>query len=75
MGITGIWQWLVVLLIVALLFGTKKLRNVGSDLGAAVKNFKKGMTDEDEAARLEKSENDSSTASAQQRDNAESSDR
>lgn len=44
MGIGGIWQWVIVLAVVALLFGTKKLRNIGSDLGHAVKGFKKGMT-------------------------------
>lgn len=45
MGIGGIsiWQILIILLIVILLFGTKKLRNVGSDLGAAIKNFKKSV--------------------------------
>lgn len=43
MGGLSIWHWLIVLLIVALLFGTKKLRNIGSDLGSAVKGFKDGM--------------------------------
>jgi sec-independent protein translocase protein TatA len=43
MGAFSIWHWLVVLLIVALVFGTKKLRNMGSDLGGAVKGFKDGM--------------------------------
>lgn len=48
MGIGGIsmWQLLVLLLIVVLVFGTKRLRNMGSDLGAAVKGFRKGMDDE-----------------------------
>ena len=41
----SIWQILIVLLIVLLLFGTKKLRNVGSDLGEAIKGFKKGLQD------------------------------
>lgn len=45
MGTFSIWHWLVVLLIVLLVFGTKKLRNVGSDLGGAVKGFKQGMKD------------------------------
>jgi len=45
MGTFSIWHWLVVLLVVVLLFGTKKLRNVGSDLGAAVKSFRKGMAE------------------------------
>lgn len=47
MGSFSIWHWLIVLLIVALVFGTKKLRNIGSDLGGAVKGFKEGMKDGD----------------------------
>ena len=51
MGSFSIWHWLIVLVIVALIFGTKKLRNVGEDLGGAVKGFKKGMKDaQDDAA-------------------------
>lgn len=45
MGSFSIWHWLVVLVIVALIFGTKKLRNIGSDLGGAVKGFKECMKD------------------------------
>ena len=48
MGSFSIWHWLVVLVIVLLVFGTKNLRNIGSDLGGAVKGFKDGMkADED----------------------------
>lgn len=43
MGSLSIWHWLIVLVIVALVFGTKKLRNMGSDLGGAVRGFKDGM--------------------------------
>jgi len=43
MGSFSIWHWLIVLLIVAMVFGTKKLKNMGSDLGGAVKGFKDGM--------------------------------
>ncbi len=43
MGSFSIWHWLIVLVIVLLVFGTKKLRNVGQDLGGAVKGFKDGM--------------------------------
>ena len=43
MGSFSIWHWLVVLVIVLLVFGTKKLRNIGGDLGGAVKGFKDGM--------------------------------
>ncbi|MBK1873017.1 MULTISPECIES: Sec-independent protein translocase subunit TatA [Marinobacter] len=46
MGIS-IWQLLIVLGIVILLFGTKKLRNIGTDLGGAIRGFKKSMNDED----------------------------
>jgi sec-independent protein translocase protein TatA len=54
MGSFSIWHWLIVLLIVVMVFGTKKLKNIGSDLGGAVKGFKDGMkeggTPEDKAA-------------------------
>jgi sec-independent protein translocase protein TatA len=53
MGSFSIWHWLIVLLIVVMVFGTKKLKNMGSDLGGAVKGFKDGMKDggkPDEAA-------------------------
>ena len=43
MGTLSIWHWLIVLLIVVMVFGTKKLKNIGSDLGGAVKGFKDGM--------------------------------
>ena len=45
MGSFSIWHWLIVLLVVVLIFGTKKLKNMGSDLGSAVKGFKDGMKD------------------------------
>ena len=45
MGSMSIWHWLIVLLIVVMVFGTKKLKNIGSDLGGAVKGFKDGMKD------------------------------
>lgn len=52
MGFGGIsmWQLLILLLIVVLVFGTKRLRNMGGDLGAAVKGFRKGMEDVKDAA-------------------------
>ncbi|CAB3678205.1 Sec-independent protein translocase subunit TatA [Paraburkholderia phenoliruptrix] len=59
MGSLSIWHWLIVLLIVALVFGTKKLRNIGGDLGGAVKGFKEGMRE---------SETPSSTDAQQQRE-------
>ena len=45
MGSFSVWHWLIVLLIVVLVFGTKKLKNIGSDLGGAVKGFKDGVRD------------------------------
>ena len=54
MGGLSIWHWLIVLLVVVLIFGTKKLRNIGQDLGGAVKGFKegvKGAGDEADAAK------------------------
>jgi len=45
MGTFSVWHWLIVLLIVVLVFGTKKLKNMGSDLGSAVKGFKDGVRD------------------------------
>ena len=46
MGSFSIWHWLIVLVVVLVVFGTKKLRNVGSDLGGAVKGFKDAMAEE-----------------------------
>jgi sec-independent protein translocase protein TatA len=50
MGSFSIWHWLIVLLIVVMVFGTKKLKNLGSDLGGAVKGFKDGMKEGGAAA-------------------------
>lgn len=50
MGSFSIWHWLVVLAIVVIVFGTKKLKNIGSDLGGAVKGFKDGMREGGTAA-------------------------
>ena len=51
MGGLSLWHWIIVLVIVLLVFGTKKLRNIGEDLGGAVKGFKEGMkTAEDKPA-------------------------
>lgn len=53
MGSFSIWHWLIVLVIVLLIFGTKKLRNIGGDLGGAVKNFKQSMKEGEETAEAE----------------------
>lgn len=51
MGSMSIWHWLIVLVVVMLVFGTKKLRNIGGDLGGAVKGFKEGMRSDDEPSK------------------------
>ncbi|MBI3571307.1 MAG: Sec-independent protein translocase subunit TatA [Gammaproteobacteria bacterium] len=53
MGTFSIWHWLVVLAIVLLIFGTKKLRNIGSDLGGAIKSFKQAMKEDEEKSKPE----------------------
>lgn len=50
MGSFSIWHWLIVLIIVLLVFGTKRLKNIGEDLGGAVKGFKEGMKSAEEKA-------------------------
>jgi sec-independent protein translocase protein TatA len=58
MGTFSIWHWLIVLLVVVLIFGTKKLANIGSDLGKAVRGFKEGVKSDEETkatAKLEAS--------------------
>lgn len=50
MGELSIWHWLIVLLVIALVFGTGKLRNIGSDLGGAVKGFREAMRSDDQTA-------------------------
>ncbi|GAB1255866.1 Sec-independent protein translocase subunit TatA [Aurantivibrio plasticivorans] len=58
MGIGGIsiWQLLIILAIVVMIFGTKRLKNIGGDLGSAIRGFKKGLTDEDKPAVEEKTD-------------------
>jgi len=56
MGSFSIWHWLIVLIVVVLIFGTGKLRNIGRDLGGAVKGFKEGMRADDESAKQVKEE-------------------
>jgi sec-independent protein translocase protein TatA len=55
MGSLSIWHWLIVLVVVVLIFGTKKLRNIGQDLGGAVKGFKEGMKGAEDEADAAKS--------------------
>ena len=67
MGAFSIWHWLIVLVVVLLIFGTKKLRNIGSDLGGAVKGFKEGMK-EDTPKISEKAEEGGRTIDAEVKD-------
>lgn len=55
MGSLSIWHWLIVLVIILLIFGTKKLTNIGSDLGKAVKGFKDGVKGEEGSSTTSKS--------------------
>ena len=65
MGGISIWQLVIIAVIVIVLFGTKKLRNVGGDLGGAIKGFKKAMKDEDSTSEL--TEKPSATLNAEQK--------
>ena len=68
MGTFSIWHWLIVLVVVILVFGTKKLSSLGSDLGKAVKGFKEGIKTPDEEAQ-EKKEIEGEVIKAKQDDN------
>ena len=57
MGSLSIWHWLIVLVVVLVVYGTKKLRNVGSDLGGAVKGFKDAMREEQSKPQLDDAAN------------------
>ena len=65
MGSFSIWHWLIVLVIVMLVFGTKKLRNIGQDLGGAVKGFKDGMKASEEPIEKTKEQIQQSSAAAE----------
>lgn len=67
MGSFSIWHWLIVLAVVLLIFGTKKLRNIGSDLGGAVKGFKEGIK-EDSPKIGDKPDQDGRTIDAEVKD-------
>ena len=76
MGGFSIWHWLIVLLIVVMVFGTKKLRNMGGDLGGAVKGFKDGMKDGGQSPEEDKPvAAPSQVANAQVKANAQAADK
>lgn len=64
MGSFSIWHWLVVLVVVALVFGTKKLRNLGGDLGGAVKGFKQAMNEEQATSVIEHAGNETDSVNS-----------
>ncbi|MFA9441485.1 Sec-independent protein translocase subunit TatA [Uliginosibacterium sp. sgz301328] len=69
MGSLSIWHWLIVLVIVMLVFGTKKLRNIGQDLGGAVRGFKEGMREGEATGTTPPSQQiDSKTVDAEARE-------
>jgi len=72
MGSFSIWHWLIVLVIVLLIFGTKKLRNMGSDLGGAVKGFKDGVKGGDEPKKPEEIARSGSTIEGEIKDKQKS---
>lgn len=72
MGSFSIWHWLIVLVIVMLVFGTKKLRNIGQDLGGAVKGFKDGMKEAEGADAQAKIGGQSTTIDAEAKEKAKS---
>jgi sec-independent protein translocase protein TatA len=65
MGSFSIWHWLIVLVIIMLVFGTKKLRNIGQDLGGAVKGFKDGIKTGDESTEKTKDQIQQASATAE----------
>ena len=68
MGSLSIWHWLIVLVIVMLVFGTKKLRNIGEDLGGAVKGFKQGMKEGGDQAEADRAQLSKTTIDAEIRE-------
>ena len=73
MGSFSIWHWLIVLVIVLLVFGTKKLRNMGGDLGGAVKSFKEAMGEEkNKPSELPRNEETGATIEGEVKDKQQS---
>lgn len=68
MGSLSIWHWLIVLVIVVLVFGTGKLKNMGKDLGGAIKGFKDGMKEGEEAPKKEIAQDKVATVDVEAKD-------
>lgn len=71
MGSLSIWHWIVVLVVVLVIFGTKKLRNVGGDLGGAVRDFKKALNDGDPQPRIKADETETEASKTAAREKVE----
>jgi sec-independent protein translocase protein TatA len=71
MGSFSIWHWIIVLVVVLVIFGTKKLRNVGGDLGGAVRDFKKALNEGDTQPKLEADKPETDQAKTAAREKAE----
>ena len=72
MGAFSIWHWLIVLVVVLLIFGTKKLRNIGSDLGGAVKGFKDGIKEPEKIGDKAEQEKEGHTIDVEVKDKQKS---
>jgi sec-independent protein translocase protein TatA len=71
MGGFSIWHWIIVLVVVLVIFGTKKLRNVGGDLGGAVRDFKKALNEGENQPKLEADKPEADQVKAAAREKAE----
>lgn len=69
MGGLSIWHWIIVLVVVLLIFGTKRLRGAGRDLGEAVKGFKEGMKGDDKPAQLDDKSRDNASSQTNEKEN------
>lgn len=69
MGGLSIWHWIIVLVVVLLIFGTKRLRGAGKDLGEAVKGFKEGMKGDDKPAQLDDKSRDNASSQSREKEN------
>ena len=72
MGFDSLWHWAILLVIVLLVFGTKKIRNLGPDLGAAIRDFKKSLSGDDDAKQKEEAEAARKAAEQLRADSADS---
>jgi len=72
LGGISIWQLLIILVIVVLLFGTKKLKNMGGDMGEAIKGFKKGIKDDDEKESIAQEKTEATKEKVETKDSEKS---